>query len=93
METFNVTRPTLSNCSGFVWQVSLYEERFWQHSAIFQFSKVNKTIVKRSFKNYIDQMTEHVISATKYLRNLNQYQSYLSVKENADESIICAGLL
>jgi hypothetical protein len=66
---------------------------FGNTARFFNFQKLIKRSVKRSFKNYIDQMTEHVISATKYLRNLNPYQSYLSVKENTDESIICPGLL
>ena len=46
---------------------------FGNTARFFNFQKLIKPSVKRSFKNYIDQMTEHVISATKYLRNLNQY--------------------
>jgi hypothetical protein len=41
-------------------------------------------------KLYADQMTIH---ATKYLKNINQDQGYLSVKGNTDESIMSAGLL
>jgi hypothetical protein len=44
--------------------------------------------MKRNFKSDVDQMTQHVISATKYRKNLNQDQGYLSVKGNTDESIM-----
>jgi hypothetical protein len=51
-----------------------------------QLSKLNKTVYERNFKNYVDQMTQHVISAPKYMKNLSQDQSYL--KGNTDEPIV-----
>ena len=48
--------------------------------AIFQFSKVNKTMYEGKLQEILTQNDSKYYRASKYLDNLNQVQSYLSLK-------------